>query len=700
MQKQTKRSKSHMRFLHSMSFTTRMLVLILILLIITTITFMLITQYEVERTIRHTINASIKDMRQLISLYVDNQYRSLVFHKENVLNLYKQKLKDLTDIALANVQYFHQLAKKNILSEEDAREFALRSIEQFRYGNNDYFFVYDKDNVAIAHPDPEIRGSNMTEYQDLKSNYPLKLIRETILEKGKGYNSFWYMRLEEEKPIEKLTYSTYYEPWEWIIGTGFYIDDLEKEYKESLDEMLSEFRKTFSKIRIGTNGYFFIFNKNHIVLVHPTMDGMDFTEVDVPGMGMEHWYSLERASKNPDVPHTYYWDKPGHIGNFVFKKIAYVDYFEPLNWYIVSTYYEDELNEPVKNIFRKELFTALAAILISGILTYFLVKKFTRPVKVLTAHARNLIRNNFVSDDDKDLIGLSKRSNDELSNLAVTFIKMEERLQKYIHDLKETTAAKEKIQSELRIAHKIQMGMLPSANPDFASNKNLSLKALLEPAREVGGDLYDYFFLNDDHLCFLIGDVSDKGVPAALFMARSKSLIRSTAMLLNKDKHTFYSSSEILNQVNAELCMENTHCMFLTIIIGIINIKNGNVTLSNAGHNPPFLVREKTWRILNFEPRMPIGVRPHTNYTDHAISLKNKDCIFLYTDGVTEAINEAGEFFSEKILEKTLRKTESVRPDTIINHVMKEVRMFVGKIPQADDITMICLQYNPDKRKD
>lgn len=413
MQKQLKTSKSRMKILHSLSFTTRMLLLILVLLIITTITFMLITQYEAEKTIERTISTSIQDMRSLISLYVDNQYRSLVFHRENVLNRYKQKLKDLTDLVLANIRYYHQLAQKKILSEEDAREFALRSIEQFRYGNNDYFFVYNEDNVAISHPDPEIRGKNMTEYQDLKGNYPLKLIRKTILEKGEGYNSFWHIRLEEEKPIEKLTYSTYYEPWGWVIGTGFYIDDLEYEYRENLEEMLSEFRKTFSKIRIGTNGYFFIFNTNHIVLVHPTMEGVDFAEVDVPGMGMEHWYNMERASKNPDDPYIYYWDKPGYENDYSFKKIAYVDYFEPLNWYIVSTFYEDELNEPVKNIFRKELFTALAAILISGILTYFAVKKFTKPIKVLTRHAQHLTKNNFVSDNNKELKALAERSQNE-----------------------------------------------------------------------------------------------------------------------------------------------------------------------------------------------------------------------------------------------------------------------------------------------
>ncbi len=699
MQKRTKRSNSRRTLFHSMSFATRMLILIFILLVLTTVSFMLVTQFEAKKTIERTINSSLQDMRELISLYVDNQYRSLIFHKENVLNRYKQQLKDLTDIAFANIEYYHSLAEKNILSEDKAKEFALRSIETFRYGNNDYYFVYDKHNVAISHPDPNVRGKNMTDYQDVKGNFAMRMIRETIQKKGSGYNSFWFIRLNEDKPIEKLTYSTYYKPWEWIVGTGFYIDDLEKDYQDKLNEMLSEFRKTFSSIRIGKNGYFFIFNSDHVILVHPTMEGVDFANVDVPGMGIEHWKALVEASKDPSTPYTYLWDKPGHEGQFKYKKVAYVDYFKPLNWYIVSTFYVDELNEPVKAIFRKELFTALAALLIAGLLTYFFVRRFTKPIKILTAHAQHLTSNNFVSDNNKELRALSDRSQDEMSNLADTFIRMEAQLQQYINDLKETTAAKEKIQSELRIAHEIQMGMLPKTRPDFA-HANIMLEALLEPALEVGGDLYDYFFINDDHFCFLIGDVSDKGVPAALFMARSKSLIRATAMLLNNEDRTVCSSSKILEQVNVELCKDNTHCMFLTIILCIINTSHGMIHLSNAGHNPPLILDKKGIQQITVQPKMPIGIKTDVAYDDQSFTINDGASIYLYTDGITEAMDQNGALFGEKNLEKTLLTTIGQSPNKIISNVITSVRAFAGNTPQSDDITMLCLQYRPDHGKD
>ncbi len=285
--------------LRSLSFTTRILLLILIILICTTVSFMLLTQNEVEKIMWDTVTASVHDMRKLISLYVDNEYRSLLFHKEYALNRYKQQLKNVTGIVISNIEYYHSLYEKGILSEPDARAFALGGVEDFRYGNNDYFYIYDTDLVAISHPDPNIKGINMSDYQDVKGNYPLKMIKRKVFENGSGFESFWHIHLDETKPVEKLTYNYYFKQWDWIVGTGVYIDDIDKDIESKLEEILSEFRETFSKIRIGKNGYFFIFNTNHILLVHPTMEGVDFAEVDIPEMGMNHWMHLVEASKIP-----------------------------------------------------------------------------------------------------------------------------------------------------------------------------------------------------------------------------------------------------------------------------------------------------------------------------------------------------------------------------------------------------------------
>jgi len=661
---------------------------------------MLLTQHEVENIMWDTVTASVHDMRKLISLYVDNEYRSLLFHKEYALDKYKQQLENVTGIVISNIDYYHSLYENGILSEQDAKAFALESVENFRYGNNDYFYIYDTNLVAISHPDPNIKGKNMSDYQDVKGNYPLKMIKRKVFENGNGFESFWYIHLDETKPVEKLTYNYYFKPWDWIVGTGVYIDDIDKDIESKLEEILSEFRETFSKIRIGENGYFFIFNTNHILLVHPTMEGIDFAEVEDPEMGMDHWMHLVEASKNPDEPYTYFWDKPGHEGKFSYKKIAYVDFFEPLNWYIVSSFYVEEMKEPSKRIFRRELLIALASLLIACTVTFFLIRRFTRPVKILTAHARQLTENNFGITDSTELTHLIRSSHDEMGHLAETLINMEKTLQQYIMDLKETTAANEKIRSELRIAHDIQMSMLPQTFPAFPKRDEIDIYAMLEPAKEVGGDLYDFFFIDHDHLCFMIGDVSDKGVPAALFMARSKSLIRSTSMLLKKGKEGIPSPSEIISEVNNELTRDNEHCMFVTLLLGILNIKSGNISITNAGHNLPYLLKENKIELIELPHKTPLGLRENVQYTSEELILSDHQSIFLYTDGITEATNEKDELFGENKLEKTLRTLSNSSPYTVLKMIIKEVHDFAGNTSQSDDITMLAIQYFAKKTKE
>ncbi|HHI88190.1 MAG TPA: HAMP domain-containing protein, partial [Candidatus Cloacimonetes bacterium] len=658
------------------------------------------TQHEVENIMWDTVTASVHDMRKLISLYVDNEYRSLLFHKEYALDKYKQQLENVTGIVISNIDYYHSLYERGILSEQDAKAFALESVENFRYGNNDYFYIYDTNLVAISHPDPNIKGKNMTDYQDVKGNYPLKMIKRKVFENGNGFESFWYIRLDETNPVEKLTYNYYFKPWDWIVGTGVYIDDIDKDIESKLEEILSEFRETFSKIRIGENGYFFIFNTNHILLVHPTMEGIDFAEVEDPEMGMDHWMHLVEASKNPDEPYTYFWDKPGHEGKFSYKKIAYVDFFEPLNWYIVSSFYVEEMKEPSKRIFRRELLIALASLLIACTVTFFLIRRFTRPVKILTAHARQLTENNFGITDSTELTHLIRSSHDEMGHLAETLINMEKTLQQYIMDLKETTAANEKIRSELRIAHDIQMSMLPQTFPAFPKRDEIDIYAMLEPAKEVGGDLYDFFFIDHDHLCFMIGDVSDKGVPAALFMARSKSLIRATSMLLKKGKEGIPSPSEIISEVNNELTRDNEHCMFVTLLLGILNIKSGNISITNAGHNLPYLLKENKIELIELPHKTPLGLRENIQYTSEELILSDHQSIFLYTDGITEATNEKDELFGENKLEKTLRTLSNSSPYTVLKMIIKEVHDFAGNTSQSDDITMLAIQYFAKKTKE
>lgn len=250
-----------------------------------------------------------------------------------------------------------------------------------------------------------------------------------------------------------------------------------------------------------------------------------------------------------------------------------------------------------------------------------------------------------------------------------------------------TEAVKEMIESELKVAREIQMSIVPKIFPPFPDRPEFDIYALLEPAKEVGGDLYDFFFIDDEHLCFVIGDVSGKGVPASLFMAVTKTLIKAKT-------GKGMTSGEILTSVNNELCRDNDSGMFVTVFLGILNIRTGEVMYSNGGHNPPYLFRGTgVVETLKKTGGMALGVMENIPYERNKIALKAGDGLLLYTDGVTEAMDTGGNLFAEQRLEEVLLRNSSALPEEMSRCVLAEIERFATGAEQSDDITIMALKY-------
>lgn len=281
------------------------------------------------------------------------------------------------------------------------------------------------------------------------------------------------------------------------------------------------------------------------------------------------------------------------------------------------------------------------------------------------------------------------KSQDEVGALAGGFKQMQSALKEYIAKLTETTAIKEHIESELKIAHDIQASIVPRIFPPFPGRKEFDIYALLEPAKEVGGDFYDFFFIDNDNLCVLIGDVSGKGVPAALFMAMAKTLMKATA----KENS---APDIILDKVNKEILCNNDSSMFITIFCAMLNVKTGTLSYVNAGHNPPLVMRKsKEAQFLSGPGGVAIGIAEEAVFRKGEITLAAGDTLYMYTDGVTEAVNVKNELFSEEKLRSQLnilgRQNKSVKE--IVHELLKNVQSFSSGMPQSDDITMLGLNY-------
>ena len=249
------------------------------------------------------------------------------------------------------------------------------------------------------------------------------------------------------------------------------------------------------------------------------------------------------------------------------------------------------------------------------------------------------------------------------------------------------------MERELTWAREIQLGMVPTDFPVPTAASPVEIFATLEPARQVGGDLYDFFTNDDGKLCLVVADVSDKGAPAALFMARTKTLMRLVATLLRSPTGAPPQPDEIIARVNEELCRNNQQSMFVTLFFGMLDPATGELGFCNAGHNVPYVVSPRNGVVLPLSgPRgKPLGIRATLPYESATWKLAPGDRLFLFTDGITEAMDAGGDLFSEHRLEESLRSLAREAPRAVVGGVIAAVRGFVGAAAQSDDIAVMAV---------
>ena len=319
-------------------------------------------------------------------------------------------------------------------------------------------------------------------------------------------------------------------------------------------------------------------------------------------------------------------------------------------------------------------------------------KRFVNPIVDLTNRVKEIAKGDL---DQK----LSIKTGDEIEVLADNVNNMTSELKEYMENLSKVSAEKERIATELNVAKEIQASMLPNVEPDFSNKKEFDLAVNMTPAKEVGGDFYDFYMLDDNHLAITIADVSGKGVGAALFMAISKSILRNNAKLAS----SAYSEgrepdlTSIIVQTNLQFIENNDEAMFVTLLFGVLDLRNGEFVYINAGHKSP-LVRHKEDGEFSFIHNLKksgiIGFSPTAKYLENRLTLKPGDMLFLYTDGITEAMNSKREFFGDNRLKSSLDSIkDDSRANEMLSAVFDTVNNFVGDAAQYDDITMLGLVY-------
>jgi len=371
------------------------------------------------------------------------------------------------------------------------------------------------------------------------------------------------------------------------------------------------------------------------------------------------------------------------IENFPDLGDVFIYYFSlPVeHWSFGVVFPKSELLADVTHLSTVMIVIGILGFIILTSLIFYLAQTITKPLRQLTYAVQEIASGNL------DLKLPRVKTKDEVGELTNSFRQMRDSLKTYIINLTKTTAVKERIESELSIAREIQMDILPKLFPAFPERDEFDIFAFIEPAREVGGDLYDFFFIDDNHFCFLVGDVSGKGVPAAFFMAVTKTLLKVVA-------ERGLEPGEIFVKVNNDLAEKNDSCMFATLFLAILDVKTGNIRYANAGHNPPLLILTSgsvEWIPSVCEPM--VGAMQDIEYTTGTMTLNHGDTLFLYTDGVTEAMNHNHDLYSDERLFETISLKPKASSMEMVMHVNDTILSFADGAEQSDDITMLALKY-------
>lgn len=347
----------------------------------------------------------------------------------------------------------------------------------------------------------------------------------------------------------------------------------------------------------------------------------------------------------------------------------------------------------MENAFRPYVLLILSVvlfmvILISALATLFLKNSIIHPVEKVSKEATRFAKE---SAEGEPLGKISRY--EDIQNLADSIDRMETDMVSYIDNLTAVTAEKERMGVELSIAAQIQANSLPDVFPAFPNRNEFDIYALMDPAKEVGGDFYNFFLIDDDHLALVIADVSGKGIPAALFMMVTNILISDRTMMGG-------TPGEILSFVNENICARNRADMFVTVWLGILEISTGKLTASNAGHENPVIYRRgKHFEVFKDPHGFVIGGLEGMRYKDYEIRLNKGDKLFLYTDGLPEATDSDQKLYTVERMAKELNLYQDGSPQEIIEGMQISVNDFVGDAPQFDDLTMLCIEIKDEDIK-
>ena len=463
---------------------------------------------------------------------------------------------------------------------------------------------------------------------------------------------------------------------------------------------LSVIQEFFSDVGVGENGFSILVSDEGQLVYSPRESGelemINDMSTDIRNTGNETLSALLSEAHGQE----------SGLGEAEIDGERYIAAYarmESLGWTLITFVPRSELEKPTETLLAKvDVVSARAAdqysssfrrssLLLLAVVILLIINAFaaavslsgriTNPIHVMTKRIEDLTGDQFVFEMD-DVY----RTGDEIEILANTFGKLSEQMKEYLRNILTMTAEKERVGTELALAARIQANMLPNRFPAFPDRQEFDIYASMTPAKEVGGDFYDFFFVDEDRLALVMADVSGKGIPAAMFMMMAKNMLQTQAVAGR-------SPQAVLERVNRLLCENNTEKMFVTVWFGILDLTTGVLTAANAGHEYPILkMPGGVFEIFRDKHGFVLGGMKNMKYTEYEIQLEPGARLFVYTDGVPEA-KVGKELFGMERTVAALNSAGDASPERLLAAVDESVRRFVGEAEQFDDLTMLCIEY-------
>ncbi len=663
-------------FLHSLRSKIFLAVLGLLLVIAGAV--MPVTQRDVTRTVEAGERHAVQNVLQLVLRHTEVRWENLLDDKIYSVRTGRAQLMELGATIQSVLSSYESRAQRGALSNEDAKQLALDWLNRLPLGERRYAFLYDAHRQVLASSSPTMIDQDLSSLLDIKGRPLAQALYEESRYSGYGFALYRWPESSAAAPMEtRYAYFSYFQPWKWMLAVSANAQAITSQVQAQQDRMESALRNALSSLTLAQSGFLFIMTDSGRFVVPPPPEYAELLQAPEKASGRSLQDILLTHAVQQQATVQPKGQQPWSIHTL---------YYKPLKWTLGAAVPQSDLTAPARRLTQRQALIFAGALLLALVLAWLMASRIAKPLDTLTRYALSLptqdLRGNV--QPPEHITRLPTRYRDEVGRLAASFLYMRDKLSDNIMRLVQETSARERFESELNIAREIQMGLLPKPLPE-QTREYIDLHAAIQPAKEVGGDLYDYFLLPDGRLCFAIGDVSDKGVPAALFMAVTHTLIRATV-----EDET--DPALILQRINNRLAENNPNMMFVTLLLGVVDLSTGSLAWANAGHPPPVLIGvDGTVRLLTDRSGPACGVQEDLHYQCFTDQLERGETLLGYTDGITDATDRQDAQYGEPRMIARL-SVSVTSAATLTQGLLDDVRQFTDGANPFDDITLIAIR--------